>query len=61
MLHVFPRGSIYSITIDPPRGEEYWIPTDPRFQHALDLVTYIKESPEFSSYFCVGVAGKSQK
>ncbi len=41
---------------DPPRGEEYWIPTDPRFTHALDLVTYIKSNPEFSSSFCVGVA-----
>lgn len=43
---------------DPPRGEEYWIPTDPRFQHAEDLVKYIKEHPTFSGHFCVGVAGK---
>lgn len=41
---------------DPPRGEEDWIPTDPRFTHAVDLVTYIKTNPEFSSSFCVGVA-----
>lgn len=41
---------------DPPRGEEYWIPTDPRFAHGVDLVSYIKTTPEFSD-FCVGVAG----
>lgn len=42
---------------DPPRGEEYWMPTDSRFTHGADLVSYIKSSPEFSSEFCVGVAG----
>lgn len=31
--------------------------TDPRFQHAIDLVTYIKRSEEYSSNFCIGVAG----
>lgn len=42
---------------DPPRGEEYWIPTDRRFSHGIDLVSYIKSSSEFSD-FCVGVAGR---
>ena len=41
---------------DPPRGSEHWIPTDPRFQHGVDLVRYIKSNPEFAD-FCVGVAG----
>lgn len=42
---------------DPPRGAEYWIPTDPRFVHAKDLVAYIRAEPEYASYFGVGVAG----
>ena len=46
------------LDIDPPRGEEYWIPTDPRFSHAIDLLSYIKNTPEFASHFCVGVAGR---
>ncbi|KAI5117470.1 hypothetical protein M0805_007175 [Coniferiporia weirii] len=48
--------NILALRGDPPRGEEYWMPTDPRFTHAIDLVKYIKSSPEFSSSFCVGVA-----
>ncbi|THH12009.1 hypothetical protein EW145_g283 [Phellinidium pouzarii] len=51
--------NILALRGDPPRGEEYWIPTDPRFTHAIDLVKYIKSSPEFSSSFCVGVAAYS--
>lgn len=42
---------------DPPRGSEYWIPTDPRFTHAQDLVEYINTSDEFSGQFSIGVAG----
>ena len=42
---------------DPPRGQESWIPIDPRFKHAIDLITYIRSTPEFSSDFCIGVAG----
>ncbi|KAL5529588.1 hypothetical protein ACEPAG_5573 [Sanghuangporus baumii] len=48
--------NILALRGDPPRGDEYWIPTDPRFTHAVDLVKYIKSTPEFSSSFCVGVA-----
>lgn len=44
---------------DPPRGEEYWIPTDPQFTHAVDLVSYIRSTQEFSEAFCIGVAGHS--
>ncbi|THH29589.1 hypothetical protein EUX98_g4598 [Antrodiella citrinella] len=46
--------SILALRGDPPRGEEHWIPTDPRFRHGVDLVSYIKTTPEFS-HFCVGV------
>ncbi|KAG5645575.1 hypothetical protein DXG03_005713 [Asterophora parasitica] len=49
-------GSGNNISTDPPRGQEEWIPIDPRFQHAIDLVKFIRESPEFSSEFCIGVA-----
>ncbi|KAH8117002.1 MTHFR-domain-containing protein [Phellopilus nigrolimitatus] len=48
--------NILALRGDPPRGEEYWIPTDARFTNAVDLVRYIKSTPEFSSSFCVGVA-----
>ncbi|EDR14910.1 uncharacterized protein LACBIDRAFT_244474 [Laccaria bicolor S238N-H82] len=48
--------NILALRGDPPRGEEEWIPSDPRFTHAVDLVSYISASPEYSSDFCVGVA-----
>ncbi|KAI0306304.1 methylenetetrahydrofolate reduct [Multifurca ochricompacta] len=48
--------NILALRGDPPRGEEYWIPTDPRFTHALDLISYIRSSPEFSDAFSLGVA-----
>lgn len=34
------------------------MPTDSRFTHASDLVAYIRATPEYASYFCVGVAGE---
>ncbi|KAJ7583055.1 methylenetetrahydrofolate reductase-domain-containing protein [Mycena floridula] len=49
--------NILALRGDPPRGKEEWIPVDPRFQHGVDLVSYIRSSPEFSSHFCIGVAG----
>lgn len=42
---------------DPPRGKEEWIPSDPRFTNAIDLVRYIRSAPEYASHFCIGVAG----
>lgn len=45
------------LRIDPPRGAEAWIPADPKFTSALDLIKYIKGSPNFKDQFCVGVAG----
>lgn len=46
-----------NMPIDSPRGQEHWIPTDLRFAHAVDLVKFIKTTPEFASDFCVGVTG----
>ncbi|KAF9265689.1 MTHFR-domain-containing protein [Marasmius fiardii PR-910] len=48
--------NILALRGDPPRGKEEWIPIDPRFQHGVDLVSYIRQNSEFSSHFCVGVA-----
>jgi methylenetetrahydrofolate reductase (NADPH) len=40
---------------DPPRGEEYWVASSDEFQHATDLVKYIRK--HHGDYFCIGVAG----
>ncbi|BGP13977.1 hypothetical protein JCM10213_005562 [Rhodosporidiobolus nylandii] len=40
---------------DPPRGEEYWVAASDEFQHATDLVRYIRR--EYGDAFCIGVAG----
>ncbi|GLB34715.1 putative methylenetetrahydrofolate reductase [Lyophyllum shimeji] len=48
--------NILALRGDPPRGREEWIPTDPRFNHATDLVKFIRSSPEFATEFCIGVA-----
>lgn len=47
--------NILALRGDPPRGEEYWIASDTRFQHAIDLVRYIRA--QHGDYFCIGVAG----
>ncbi|KAH9945794.1 MTHFR-domain-containing protein [Epithele typhae] len=47
--------NILALRGDPPRGKEHWEPSDPRFQHGVDLVRYIKTTPEFAG-LCVGVA-----
>ncbi|KAF8298257.1 MTHFR-domain-containing protein [Clavulina sp. PMI_390] len=49
--------SILALRGDPPWGSDHWIPTDPRFTHAIDLVEYIRSSAEFKDQFSVGVAG----
>ncbi|KAJ6618807.1 methylenetetrahydrofolate reduct [Mycena sp. CBHHK59/15] len=48
--------NILALRGDPPRGEEEWTPTDSRFTHGADLVSYIRSLPEYSSQFCIGVA-----
>ncbi|GAA5993328.1 hypothetical protein JCM5350_001567 [Sporobolomyces pararoseus] len=40
---------------DPPRGEEYWTAASDEFQHATDLVRYIRK--QYGQDFCIGVAG----
>ncbi|PWN46628.1 methylenetetrahydrofolate reduct, partial [Violaceomyces palustris] len=46
--------NILALRGDPPRGEEYWVASDDRFQHATDLVRYIRE--RHGDFFCIGVA-----
>lgn len=46
--------NILALRGDPPRGQEEWAPSDPRFQHAIDLVKYIRETR--GNDFCIGVA-----
>ncbi|KAH9446266.1 hypothetical protein Pst134EA_030187 [Puccinia striiformis f. sp. tritici] len=46
--------NILALRGDPPRGTENWIPTDQQFQHAIDLVKYIRK--EHQTHFCIGVA-----
>ncbi|KAI7898172.1 methylenetetrahydrofolate reductase-domain-containing protein [Cokeromyces recurvatus] len=47
--------NILALRGDPPRGHEYWTPTDTDFSHAIDLVRYIRQW--YGDYFCIGVAG----
>ena len=47
--------NILALRGDPPRGDEYWVAADEQFQHAADLVRYIRQ--EHGDYFCLGVAG----
>lgn len=46
--------NILALRGDPPRGDEYWVAADTRFQRATDLVAYIQQ--EHGDIFCVGVA-----
>lgn len=47
--------NILALRGDPPRGHEYWTPVDSEFQHAIDLVKYIRK--HYGDTFCIGVAG----
>ncbi|KDN38871.1 MTHFR-domain-containing protein [Tilletiaria anomala UBC 951] len=47
--------NILALRGDPPRGHEYWVAADDRFQHAVDLVRFIRQ--EHGDFFCIGVAG----
>ncbi|SOV09556.1 related to MET12 - methylenetetrahydrofolate reductase [Ustilago sp. UG-2017a] len=47
--------NILALRGDPPRGDEYWVAADERFQHATDLVRYIRDN--HGHFFCIGVAG----
>ncbi|KAG1858047.1 methylenetetrahydrofolate reductase-domain-containing protein [Suillus subalutaceus] len=48
--------NILALRGDPSRGTELWTPVDSQFTCGIDLVKYIRSSPEFSSHFCIGVA-----
>ncbi|THG97685.1 hypothetical protein EW026_g4365 [Hermanssonia centrifuga] len=47
--------SLLCLRGDPTRGDETWLPTDARFQHGIDLVSYIRSQPEYTD-FDIGVA-----
>ncbi|KAF8333404.1 methylenetetrahydrofolate reductase-domain-containing protein [Amanita rubescens] len=57
MRNSYKLGKNLDTGTDPPRGSEEWLPIDPNFVHGADLVKYIRSNPEYSPYFCVGVAG----
>lgn len=53
-LEAVDAQNVLALRGDPPRGIENFVPDNERFQHASDLVGFIKERhPEM----CVGVAG----
>jgi methylenetetrahydrofolate reductase (NADPH) len=41
---------------DPPKGQANWESCKEGFEHADDLVRYIRE--KYDDYFCIAVAGK---
>lgn len=43
---------------DPPRGEEYWTAASDDFQHATDLVRFVRA--KYGDTFAIGVAGASR-
>ncbi|KAI9477182.1 methylenetetrahydrofolate reductase (NAD(P)H) met13 [Coemansia sp. RSA 989] len=47
--------NILALRGDPPRGSEYWTACEGGFEHAVDLVRYIRE--KYGNYFSIGVAG----
>lgn len=47
--------NILALQGDPPRGATHWEPIENGFNHAVDLVRYIKEV--YGDFFCIGVAG----
>ena len=46
--------NILALRGDPPRGQEYWVPSCGEFCHAVDLVKYIRR--KYGNWFCIGVA-----
>lgn len=44
--------------LDPPRGEEYWTAASDDFQHATDLVRFVRA--KYGDTFAIGVAGTSR-
>ena len=46
--------NILALRGDPPRGQEYWVPSSGEFKYAVDLVKYIRQ--KYGDWFCIGVA-----
>lgn len=46
--------NILALRGDPPRGQEYWVPSTGEFSYAVDLVKYIRKN--YGDWFCIGVA-----
>lgn len=46
--------NVLALRGDPHIGDDVWTPVTEGFEHAVDLVRFIKQ--EFQDYFCVGVA-----
>ncbi|KAI7861583.1 methylenetetrahydrofolate reductase-domain-containing protein [Spinellus fusiger] len=47
--------NILALRGDPPRGQTQWEACDGGFEHASDLVRYIRKN--YGDYFCISVAG----
>ncbi|KAI8081400.1 methylenetetrahydrofolate reductase-domain-containing protein [Halteromyces radiatus] len=47
--------NILALRGDPPKGQTNWESCENGFEHAVDLVKYIRE--KYGDYFCIGVAG----
>jgi len=46
--------NVLALRGDPPRGQEYSVPTTGEFSYAVDLVKYIRKN--YGDWFCIGVA-----
>jgi len=51
--------NILALRGDPPKGQERWTAVEGGFEHAIDLVKYIRR--EHGDYFGIGVAGYPEK
>ncbi|CAO3579898.1 unnamed protein product [Absidia cylindrospora] len=47
--------NILALRGDPPKGQSNWESCQNGFEHAVDLVKYIRK--QYGDYFCIGVAG----
>ena len=56
MHHTVLIAHTYTL-VDPPRGEEYWTAASDDFQHATDLVRFVRA--KYGDTFAIGVAGTS--
>ena len=48
--------NILALRGDPPKGQTNWESVENGFEHAIDLVKYIRK--QYGDYFCIAVAGK---